>query len=84
MTVDEKKAIQTVLIDEITQHLQDQPTMLVDALLADQGYAFLEQLLRRRAQQASQLAQMTLQLHRALNGMQPPNTLALPRDEQVA
>jgi hypothetical protein len=84
MTVDEKKAMQTILIDEIAQHQQDQPTMLIDALLADQGWAFLHHVLSRRAGMAAQAAQITGQLLRVLQ--RPPDEPVLePRtSEEVA
>jgi hypothetical protein len=72
MTVDEKLAMQMLIIDEMTRHREDQPTMLIDALLADQGFAFLHHLLSRRASQAVQAAQTAQQLVRALQALQVP------------
>ena len=48
MTVEEKKAIQTVLLDELAAHTEDQPTLLIDALLSEQGFQFVYQVLGRR------------------------------------
>ena len=83
MTPEERMACQTLIIDELANHQQDNPTMLVDALLADQGFAFLEAVLKRRANQASQAAQMTLQLYRGL-AAHVPAVLTPPRQEEVA
>jgi hypothetical protein len=83
MTPEQRLACQTLIIDEMASHQQDAPTMLIDALLADQGFAFLEAVLKRRANQASQAAQMTLQLYRGLAAHVPP-VLAAPEREEVA
>jgi len=72
MSPDEKLAAQMLIIDEMTRHREDNPTMLIDALLADQGFAFLHHLLSRRAQQAQQAAQTAGQLLKALRPPELP------------
>lgn len=81
MTPEEKMACQGLIIDELAN--SPQSTMLADALLADRGFEFLEGVLKRRANQASQAAQMTLQLYRGL-AAHVPAVLAPPRQEEVA
>lgn len=66
MTLDEKLAAQTLIINEITATQETNPTLLIDALLTDQGYQFLHMVLAKHAAQAAQVAQMTNQLMRAL------------------
>jgi len=66
MTPDEKQAAQMLVIDEIAANQQQNPTLLIDALLADQGFAFLHAVLTKRATAAAGAAQATAQLVRAL------------------
>lgn len=75
MTVEERKAIQAVLIDELAQRQQTQPTLLIDALLAGQGYQFVHSILSARAGMARNLANMTEHLLWAIGNQgqgQPP------------
>jgi hypothetical protein len=82
MSPEERMACQALIIDELAANPKS--TMLADALLADRGFEFLEGVLKRRANQASQAAQMTLQLYRGLAG-HVPVALAIPeRQEEVA
>jgi intracellular sulfur oxidation DsrE/DsrF family protein len=58
MTLEQKKALQGLLLDEVTQRLKDHPTMLIDILLNGQGVAFLHGLLAQRRQVAAQSAEL--------------------------
>jgi len=66
MTLEEKLAAQTLIINEIANSQQTNPTVLIDALLSDQGFAFLHMVLAKNAAQAAQTAQITSQLVNAL------------------
>ena len=68
MTNEEKVAIQTVLIDELAQQQQQHPTMLIDAILANQGYQLVQMVLQRRLAYANGVSQAMTQCLRALNG----------------
>jgi len=73
MTPEEKQAAQTLVIDEIMQaNQQGNPTLLIDALLSDQGFAFLHMVLTKRASAAAGAAQATAQLVRALRPRPEP------------
>ena len=74
MTLEEKKAIQTIIIDEIAQQSQAAPTLLIDALLTGQGYQFVHHVLSRRLGMATQLSQMTTHLLKAMSGDQQVRT----------
>jgi len=84
MTTEEKRAAQTILLDELAAHQQDAPTLLIDALLADQGLAFLHAVLTRKASQAQQAVQITQQLVRALTAPQQTVAQPAPVEERVA
>lgn len=71
MTVEERKAIQAVLIDELHQRQHDQPTLLIDALLAGQGFQFVHHVLSARATMARNLTNMTEHLLRAMSTTTP-------------
>ena len=76
MTNEEKIAIQTVLIDELAQEQQRHPTMLIDAILANQGFQLIQMVLQRRLAYASGVEQAMKVLIRAMrNGGAEP---ALP------
>ena len=81
MTQDEKIAAQMLIIDEMTRHREDQPTMLIDALLADQGYAFLHHVLSLKASQANQALTTASQLLKAVRQASP---MPPPGQEEVA
>jgi len=72
MTAEEKQAAQALIIDEIQANFQTNPTLLVDALLADQGFAFLHAVLSKRASVAAGAAQATAQLLRAIRPAREP------------
>jgi len=74
MTAEEKRAAQTLVIDEILANQEQNPTLLIDALLADQGFAFLHAILTKRATAAAGAAQATAQLVRALRQPAPSET----------
>jgi len=84
MSIEEKKAIQLMILDELAAHQHDQPTLLVDALLADQGHAFLHRLLSQRAALAQQTAQLTTHLLRAMLGVPTESPRADELGEKVA
>ena len=67
MTLEEKKAIQTVLLDELAQQQEAQPTLLVDALLSGQGHQFVYMTISKRLGMATNLGQMFTHLLKALN-----------------
>ena len=73
MTPEEKQAAQTLVIDEImTANQQGNTTLLIDALLSDNGFAFLHAILTKRAAAAQGAAQATAQLVRALRPRPEP------------
>ena len=76
MTLDEKKAIQTVLLKELAEQQQTNPTLLLDALLSGQGYQFVFQVVAKHHALSQQLTAMTTQLLTALK--------ATPADEEAA
>lgn len=82
VTLEEKMALQTLLIDEMSRHQQDAPTLLIDALLADQGFAFLHHLISQRARQAQEAVQATTQLLKAVRALH--QTEPAPITEDVA
>jgi hypothetical protein len=82
MTRDEKLAIQTLVLNELARHQDDHPTMLIDALLADQAHGFLLHLLSQVAGNATQLAQTTAHLLRAVQ--QATESPRVPPSEEVA
>lgn len=66
MTLEEKQAIQTLVIDEIAQRSQEQPTLLIDALLTGQGWALVQQMLGRRLARANQESGLMTHLLKAM------------------
>lgn len=77
MTVEERKALQTVLIDEMQARIQEKPTMLIDALLAGNGFTLMHFILTQRLGQTQNATRMLTQLLQAL-------TEARPSDEAAA
>lgn len=68
MTTEEKQAITAVLLDEIAAQQQQNPTLLIDALLSGQGYQLVHLVLQRNLAIATGRTQALTQLLRALNG----------------
>ena len=68
MTTEEKQAITAVLLDEIASQQQQNPTLLIDALLSGQGYQLVHMVLQRNLAIATGRGQALTQLLRALNG----------------
>jgi len=68
MTAEEKQAIQHLVMQQVIDQQQQNPTMLIDALLSDQGYAFVYQILSKTLAQHTQLANLENQLMKALVG----------------
>ena len=68
MSPEEKQAIQHLVMQEVLDNQQQHPTMLIDALLSDQGYAFVYQILSRTLAKHTQLANLENQLMKALVG----------------
>ena len=66
MTIEERKALQTILIDEVCNRQESDPTLLIDAILTNQGPLFIAQLLTGRANQARQALQINEHLLRLL------------------
>lgn len=77
MTTEEKRALATILLDELAQLQEASPTLLVDVLLADQGHQFILQVLSRRAGMARQVVTVNEHLLKAMT--QP----AVPSVEQA-
>lgn len=68
MTREEKQAIQTVLMEELSLRQAQEPTLLFDVLAANQGAAFIYQVVHRRWSQSTGLTTMLQQLLRAIEG----------------
>jgi len=68
MNVDEKRAMQAVLIDEIALQQEQNPTLLIDAILSGQTHQLVHMILQRRLAFANGTSQAMTQLLRALNG----------------
>ena len=88
MTLEEKQALQTILVDECIQRQQEAPTLLIDALLGEQGNALIHHVLSRRLAAIPQELAATQQrgqlysgLLKVLMGTRPVIT---PREEDVA
>lgn len=72
MNLQEKKAAQLAVIDEITQRQESDPTLLIDVLLTGDGPAFVRQILTARAIMGRNLVAMNEHLLRALDGARTP------------
>jgi len=66
MTVEEKTAVQTVILNEIAQQRESNPTLLLDVLLSGQGYQFIHMVIAKQHGQAQNLAAMTDRLLKSL------------------
>ena len=66
MTPEEKVAVQTVLMKEITDQATAQPTLLFDLLVSGQGYQFIHHVLSKHLAQANQASQICGQLLQAI------------------
>jgi len=81
VTLEEKQALQTILVDECIQRQQEAPTLLIDALLGEQGNALIHHVLSRRLAQSQQQGTLYSGLLKVLMGTRPVIT---PREEDVA
>jgi hypothetical protein len=45
----EKLAVQTVIMEELTRRMADEPTLLIDVLMSGQGQAFVLNVLSQQA-----------------------------------
>jgi hypothetical protein len=71
MTSDEKMAIQSILLDELADRQKDAPTLLIDALLSNQGHQWVWRVLSTRYAKAAGTQQAMEQLLRAVRGPEP-------------
>lgn len=72
MNLQEKKAVQMVIMDEITMRQESDPTLLLDILMSGDGPAFVRQILAARAVMGRNLVAMNEHLLRALDGQPAP------------
>ena len=68
MTVEEKMAIQSLLLDELADHQKDLPVLLIDFLMSGQGSQWVWRVLSTRYAKAAQSQQMIEKLLKAVRG----------------
>ena len=66
MTLEEKVAIQKIIMTELLQQQDSQPALLLDVLLSGQGYQFVQHVVAKHHGMATSLAQMTAGLMKAI------------------
>jgi len=86
MNPQEKMAIQNLLLEELRLQQDNNPSLLLDVLLAEQGYAFVLTVLTKQVGITTQNARMATQLLQSFKTtVSPPAPTALPpRDEHAA
>src|SRR5262249_19489311 len=78
MTPEQKTQVRTRLLAYLEAVAQEQPNLLVDVLLAGDGYNFLNRLLQGEEMAARQRAQVLNNLLQAVRQIAPPNTYQPP------
>jgi|SRR5499433_17247 len=78
MTPEQKTQVRNLLLGYLEAVAQEQPNLLVDVLLAGDGYNFLNRLLQGEEMAARQRAQVLNNLLQAVRQVAPPNTYQPP------
>lgn len=83
ITPEQKRAIQSLLLDELRQTSESNPTMLFDVLASGQGLAWIYHVVNLQHGRHTQLSQMTAHLLAALKGS-PTLDFETAADEKAA